>query len=140
MNNCKIELIETKPCKNKDELSKLEGHYIRSLECVNKYIPGRTYKQYYNDNKDTIKQSVKLYNDENKKIISIRRKIIRQTKRINKTNTAYDTGAPTDVFNISYNRIYMVYQKYGFRPCLVAVIPGRCHENFTCGRSLRVHF
>ena len=86
-----IELIETRSCKNKDELRKLEGHYIRSLDCVNKCIPGRTSKQYYIDNKDTIKQSVKLYKDEHKKIISIRKKIIYQTKRINKTNTAYES-------------------------------------------------
>ena len=91
VNNCMIELIETRSCKNKDELSKLEGHYIRSLDCVNKNIPGRTSKQYYIDNKDTIKQSMKLYKDEHKKIISIRKKIIYQTKRINKTNTAYES-------------------------------------------------
>ena len=40
--NCIIELIETKSCKDKDELRKLEGHYIRSLKCVNEYVLGRT--------------------------------------------------------------------------------------------------
>ena len=34
--NCIIELLEYKPCKNKDELIKLEGIYTGELECVNK--------------------------------------------------------------------------------------------------------
>ena len=36
IDNCMIELIEAKSCINKDELCKLEGSYIRKLECVNK--------------------------------------------------------------------------------------------------------
>jgi len=44
--NCKIILIETFPCSSKDELNAKEAHYIRTLSCVNKIIPGRTQKQY----------------------------------------------------------------------------------------------
>ena len=40
--NYKITLIELYPCNSKDELSRREGFYIRSMECVNKVIPNRT--------------------------------------------------------------------------------------------------
>ena len=53
--NCIIELIEAKPCIDINEQAKLEGSYIRTLECVNKNIPGRTNKEYREDNKDKIK-------------------------------------------------------------------------------------
>ena len=34
-------------CKSKDELHQRERYYIDIMECVNKFIPGRTIKQYY---------------------------------------------------------------------------------------------
>ena len=49
-----IELLELYPCDSKIELHKREGELIRSNECVNKVIPGRTKKEYYNNNKDKI--------------------------------------------------------------------------------------
>jgi len=56
LENCFIELIEVKECNSKDELLKLEGKYIRELECVNRFISGRTTKEWREDNKETIKQ------------------------------------------------------------------------------------
>jgi len=69
----KIELVEHYPCNNRKELCKKEGEYIKSNECVNKYIAGRTMKEYYVDkianykeynkkNKERIKQYYKEYN------------------------------------------------------------------------------
>ncbi len=78
IDNCNIELIESKECNNKDEKNKLEGHYIRTLECVNKTIAGRTQKQYKEDNKDKIKEKNKEYNENNKEKIKEKR----QTKFI----------------------------------------------------------
>ena len=60
--NCFIELIEAKDCKDSHESSQLEGHYIRTMDCVNKNIPGRTMKEYRETNKETIKE----YRDINK--------------------------------------------------------------------------
>ena len=40
--NCQIVLIEAYPCNSKDEKNAKEGHYIKTLECVNKVILGRT--------------------------------------------------------------------------------------------------
>jgi len=53
--NCIIELVEGKPCIEKDEQAHLEGSYIRTLECVNKNMAGRTNKEYREDNKEKIK-------------------------------------------------------------------------------------
>jgi len=52
----RIELIEEVSCESKTELYKIEGQYQREIECVNKYIAGRTGKEYREDNKEKIKQ------------------------------------------------------------------------------------
>ena len=52
--NCRIVLIELCPCDTKDELSRREVHFIRGNQCVNKYIPMRTDKEYYDDNHEEI--------------------------------------------------------------------------------------
>lgn len=66
----KIELLEDYPCKNRQELNKKEGEYIKNaqrgahplIECVNKHVAGRTMKEYYLDNIEKYKQ----YNKNNK--------------------------------------------------------------------------
>jgi hypothetical protein len=42
------------------ELDKREGEHIRNNNCINKYIAGRTMKEYYEDNKEKIKQDMKI--------------------------------------------------------------------------------
>ena len=64
--NCKIELIENYPCGSKDELLKREGHYIEKTDCVNRCVAGRSKaisdKLYRETNRDKLKQ----YREENK--------------------------------------------------------------------------
>ena len=82
-----IELICNAACNSKDELSAIEGEYIRELKCINKNIAGRTdkqyradnpeknkkyrednvekIKQYYIDNFDKIKEQTKIYKKDN---------------------------------------------------------------------------
>ena len=64
--NCKIELIEEYPCENLEQLLKKEGEYIKSTECVNKNVLGRTSKEYYEECKDNIKERTKVYRESNK--------------------------------------------------------------------------
>jgi hypothetical protein len=79
--NVSIYLIESYPCDSKDELHAKEGHYIKTIDCVNKSIAGRSKKdrskqyyeknknkakQYYEDNKDKIKESRRRYYEDNK--------------------------------------------------------------------------
>lgn len=62
-----IELLELCPCDSKEELHKREGEIIRTTpNCVNKYIPGRTNKQWKIDNKDILKEKRKQYNIKNR--------------------------------------------------------------------------
>ena len=73
LENCFIELIESKQCSNKDEKNQLEGQYIRSLDCINKNIPNRRKKEYQQEyqqiNKDKIKEYKKKYCEDNKEKI-----------------------------------------------------------------------
>ena len=80
IDNCRIVLIESYPCKTKDEALSREAYYIKSLACVNKNIPGRTREQYKIDNpdydknyyicnKEKVLESCKIYRDENKEKI-----------------------------------------------------------------------
>jgi len=50
--DAQIILVINFDCHSKEELTALEADYIRDNECVNKNIPGRTYKQYREDNKE----------------------------------------------------------------------------------------
>lgn len=64
-----ITLIELCPCGSKDELTARERFWIESTVCVNKVHPGRTYKEYYEDNKEAISQQNKAYRAANKEDI-----------------------------------------------------------------------
>ncbi len=51
-----IVLLEEFPCENKEQLHKRERYYIVSNDCVNKALPTRTMKEYYEEHKDEIKE------------------------------------------------------------------------------------
>jgi len=71
----RIELIEMWPCSNNYELQKRERYWIERLNCVNKFIPTRTkeeyIKEYYENNKDKIKEHNKEYRDNNREKIKV---------------------------------------------------------------------
>ena len=60
-----IELIEMFPCANKIQLHRREGEIIRTMDCVNKTMPGRTRaetnKQYREDNRGELVELQKQY-------------------------------------------------------------------------------
>jgi hypothetical protein len=66
-----ISLIEKFPCECKDELSTREGELIKlawndnSHQCVNMRQPGRTQRDYRNDNAATIREYKKQYRNDN---------------------------------------------------------------------------
>ena len=71
--NAKIFLVENYPCNSKIELKARERFYIENNDCVNKCIPNRTLKEYYQDNKEkfkeyrqTNKEKIKEYRQTNK--------------------------------------------------------------------------
>jgi hydroxylamine reductase (hybrid-cluster protein) len=68
-----IELIEIVEFIEKTELFACEGHYIRTMECINKSIMGRTKKEcdnhYYIKNKEKIDNKNKQYSIDNEETI-----------------------------------------------------------------------
>jgi len=67
--NCgdyKIELVEAYPCNNKQQLEKKEGEYIKNNECINKFVAGRTRKEWRQDNSDKILEYRKKYSEEHR--------------------------------------------------------------------------
>ena len=78
---CKIQLVDIFPCNSKDELMKQEGQHIRNNKCVNKNIPGRTEKQYYQDNKELICNQSKEYRLVNKDVITVNAKMWRDAHK-----------------------------------------------------------
>ena len=79
----KIELVEEYPCVNKQQLVKKEGEYIKNNVCVNKVIPDRTLKEWYEDNKEHIKKIHKDYRENNKEFVS---QINKEYREKNKNN------------------------------------------------------
>ena len=63
--NCKVEWIEDYPCSCRKELEKQEGYYQKNTECVNKYIAGRTYQEWAEDNKEHLKMYQSEYSKNN---------------------------------------------------------------------------
>jgi hypothetical protein len=64
--NCNIVLLESFSSDSKDSLFAKEAFYIKSIKCVNKFIPLRTRKEYGDDNKDKINQYQEKYYQNNK--------------------------------------------------------------------------
>lgn len=73
MTNLTISLIEVFPCNTKKELETRERHFIENNECVNRIIPTRTPKEYYQDNKELRKQKSQEYRDKNKAKTALKR-------------------------------------------------------------------
>jgi len=65
-NDYSIVLIEEYPCQTKDQLLARERHHIETNQCVNKKIPTRTQKEYYQHNKEKIAEHNKKYKEQNK--------------------------------------------------------------------------
>jgi hypothetical protein len=66
MENCKIELVESCPCRSREEVLKQEGLYIKNNSSVNTCITGRAdkqshYKAYIKEYHETHKDKIKEY-------------------------------------------------------------------------------
>lgn len=60
-NDFSIQLLEEVEYSDKKVLAKRKRYYIENNDCVNKVIPGRTEKEYKNDNRDKISKQQKEY-------------------------------------------------------------------------------
>jgi hypothetical protein len=75
INNCQIILLENCPCESKDQLHARESHYIKTLNCINICIPGRTKREYYEDKKEQVLERNRQYQKRNRQQISEKMKI-----------------------------------------------------------------
>lgn len=73
--NFEFDIIEEYPCLNKEELYIRERYWIELVSTLNSDIPGRTFKEWYNDNIDDQKEKRKVYNKKNAEYISNRYKL-----------------------------------------------------------------
>jgi hypothetical protein len=74
--NCSILLLEEVNAASKDELSAREGYYIRTMQCLNKVIMGRTPAEYYLKNSDKISEQRREY-------------YLKNTDKLNECNREY---------------------------------------------------
>ena len=81
-NNYTIELVEEFKCNNKKELLERERYYITNNDCINKNIPNRTQKEWYQDNKEEYLNKCKTWYENNKE-----RKKIKAQLRYEKLKT-----------------------------------------------------
>ena len=88
-NDFKIELLEKCQITTKEELLERERYYIQNNECLNKYIPGRTDKQYKIDNKEKIIIKNKQYYIDNKEKFKQNDKEYREANK-DKLNEKFD--------------------------------------------------
>ena len=57
-----IQLVEKYPCDDKEELHKKEGEYVRNLNpSLNSEVPGRSLKEWREDNKEHVSKVYKEY-------------------------------------------------------------------------------
>ena len=81
--SAKIILIENYPCNSKEELEARERYWIKNSKCVNRVHPGRTSKEYREENKEKIKEMKKKYFENNKERLKEKnKKYYKQNKEI----------------------------------------------------------
>jgi hypothetical protein len=76
-----IILIEDYPCETRKQLKDREQFYILNTCCVNKNIPNRTPKEWYNDNKDKIKNYYEINKERFKKYYQNNKETLIQNRR-----------------------------------------------------------
>jgi predicted GIY-YIG superfamily endonuclease len=97
----KIELVEAFPCNTMEELLAREAHYIRNTpNLINKVIPGRTTKEWYDANKTLISNKTKEYYQQNKEAIKERMRTYYANMR---TAAANDANDANDAFTVVFN-------------------------------------
>ena len=105
--NCEILLLESYPCDSRDELHAREGYWIRELDCVNRYVAGRSRKEHYQEDKERILQRRKERYEADKERILKKNKEWRKTNRdhIKEKNEKYHEA----------NRDHILEQKKKYR-------------------------
>ena len=109
LGNAYIELVENYSCQCRDELHKREGEIIRATEnCVNKFIAGRTGKEWYQDNKDKCKQ---YYQDNKEHYKQYREANKDKNKQYREDNKEHIKKQKKEYFKKNKDKLKQHYQK-----------------------------
>jgi hypothetical protein len=76
-----IILVEELSCENSEQLHARERFWVENNPCINKCIPNRTLKEYYQDNKNRLLDNSKKYYQNNKNYIKEYSKEYRQNNK-----------------------------------------------------------
>jgi hypothetical protein len=106
IDNFYIELYENFNCECHEQLLKREGEIIRQIATLNKFIAGRTMKEYFKDNKEQLQEQKKLYRNNNKK------KIIEQQKQYYNENKEKIIEYHKHFYNINKEKIIEQQKQY----------------------------
>lgn len=79
--HCHIILLEDVPCERKEQLYARERYWIEKVDCINKQLPGRTYKEWYQANREAISEQKKVHYQENRETVMDRVKVYYQENR-----------------------------------------------------------
>ena len=107
-----ITLIESYPCNNKNELEKRERYHIENNNCVNKYIPTRTGKEWYHDNKDKISQYYIDNKDKRKQWEIANREKRNHQRRLSNITNKETISKSMKVYRQNNNEKLNQYDKY----------------------------
>ena len=80
--NYNIVLVENYPCESNELLKRRERFYIENNECVNRNIPTRTYKEYWDDNKERLLVLKKEYRQKNEDNLKLKYKDYYETNKL----------------------------------------------------------
>ena len=81
IDNFYIELYENYSCNSKEELNRYEGEIIRKIGNLNHIIAGRKPDEYFEENKELLKDKRAEYYNENKEMILENRKKYREDNK-----------------------------------------------------------
>ena len=141
--NYKVDVIEQYPCNTKKELERREGELIKEGKlnggyCVNLNIPGRTNKEYYQDNRDKLNALQKKYREDNREYYKEYR------KEWQKDNREYRKKYDKEYREENRDKIAVRYKKWQKdNPEKIKVSQKKYYESINyyvqceCGRSVK---
>ena len=117
VDNCVIEKVEDVIYTNKSTLVERERFYIDNNKCINIQLPGRTKKQYADDNREHLKIKKIEYNIKNKDVLQVKKKAYRDSHKEEyrayclKNKEKFQTPVHCDCGSISSLRNYSSHIK-----------------------------
>lgn len=123
--NWDMVLIEYYKCDSKLELEKREREIIENLKpTLNQFIPTRSLKEYYQDNKEQIKEKSKDYYENNKETI------LEKQKQYHQDNKEYFNEKKKEYYQ--NNREHLKEKQKQYRQDNIDKIKEKAKEKVTC--------